>query len=65
MSRPITLDTPVTVAGGGSWGTALAHLLAARGLDTTLWLRDAEVARAVNQFHEIPATCPATPCIRP
>ena len=58
MNSPITLETPVTVAGGGSWGTALAHLLAARGLDTTLWLRDAEVARAVNLSRENPRYLP-------
>ena len=29
----------ITVAGGGSWGTALAHLLAVRGHRTRLWLR--------------------------
>ena len=34
----------ITVAGGGSWGTALAHLLAVRGHRTRLWLRDAAVA---------------------
>ena len=38
----------ICVAGGGSWGTALAHLLAANGYDTCLWLRDAAVAESVN-----------------
>lgn len=34
------------VVGGGSWGTALAALLARKGVDTTLWARDREaVAR--------------------
>jgi glycerol-3-phosphate dehydrogenase (NAD(P)+) len=28
--------------GGGSWGTALAALLARKGVDTTLWARDAD-----------------------
>lgn len=42
------------VAGGGSWGTALAHLLAAHGHDVTLWLRDARVAEAINLRHENP-----------
>lgn len=35
----------VCVAGGGSWGTALAHLLAVKGHGVTLWLRDAAVAQ--------------------
>ncbi len=29
MPHALSTTTPVTVAGGGSWGTALAHLLAA------------------------------------
>lgn len=46
------------VAGGGSWGTALAHLLAARGHDACLWLRDPVVAEAVNTRHENPRYLP-------
>lgn len=49
------------VAGGGSWGTALAHLLAARGHDVTLWLRDAHVAESINQYHENPRYLPGLP----
>ncbi|WP_300719274.1 NAD(P)H-dependent glycerol-3-phosphate dehydrogenase [uncultured Desulfovibrio sp.] len=48
----------ITVAGGGSWGTALAHLLASRGHSTCLWLRDAAVAEAVNSRHENPRYLP-------
>ncbi len=33
--------TPVTVLGAGSWGTALASLLAHKGIRTRLWGRDA------------------------
>jgi glycerol-3-phosphate dehydrogenase (NAD(P)+) len=40
----------VAVAGGGSWGTALAHHLAHRH-PTTLWLRDAQVAQAISHDH--------------
>lgn len=46
--------TRITVAGGGSWGTALAHHCATLGMDVTLWLRDAAVAEAVNARHENP-----------
>ena len=53
MSNP-----SICVAGGGSWGTALAHLLAANGYDTRLWLRDAAVAEAVNTRHENPRYLP-------
>ena len=30
----------MTVFGGGSWGTALAHLMAEKGLEVTLLVRD-------------------------
>ena len=53
MSNPT-----ICVAGGGSWGTALAHLLAANGYDTCLWLRDAAVAEAVIARHENPRYLP-------
>ena len=53
MSNPT-----ICVAGGGSWGTALAHLLAANGYDTCLWLRDAAVAQAVTARHENPRYLP-------
>ena len=48
----------ITVAGGGSWGTALAHLLAVRGHRTRLWLRDAAVAEAINTRYENPRYLP-------
>ena len=52
------LNPTICVAGGGSWGTALAHLLAANGYDTCLWLRDAAVAQAVTARHENPRYLP-------
>ncbi|RMG17110.1 MAG: NAD(P)H-dependent glycerol-3-phosphate dehydrogenase [Deltaproteobacteria bacterium] len=42
----------VTVLGGGSWGTALADLLARKGHATRLWMRSEEVAAAINERHE-------------
>lgn len=42
----------ITVVGGGSWGTALAHVLASQGLAPYLWLRDATVAHAINTKRE-------------
>ncbi len=48
----------VVVAGGGSWGTALAHLLAVGGHEVRLVLRDAAVADAVNTRHENPRYLP-------
>lgn len=48
----------ISVAGGGSWGTALAHLLACGGHAVRLWLRNAAVAEAVNLRHENPRYLP-------
>ena len=42
----------VAVLGGGSWGTILAHLAARNGRRTRLWLRDGELARAINETRE-------------
>jgi glycerol-3-phosphate dehydrogenase (NAD(P)+) len=42
------------VLGAGSWGTALAALLARRDHDVTLWSFEEEVARAVNESHTNP-----------
>lgn len=36
------------VLGAGSWGTALAQLLASNGHKVTLWMRDAAQAQAIN-----------------
>lgn len=58
MSYAFSTDTPVTVAGGGSWGTALAHLLATHGMPVTLWLRDASIARAINHERSNPRYLP-------
>ena len=51
----------IAVAGGGSWGTALAHVLAVAGHDTTLILRDENVARCINERHENPRYLPGAP----
>ncbi len=42
----------VAVVGAGSWGTALAAVLAKNGHRTTLWSRGDEVADAINEKHE-------------
>jgi len=51
----------LAVLGGGSWGTALAAHLARSGHDVRLWLRDAAVARAINERHENPRYFPGLP----
>lgn len=49
------------VAGGGSWGTALAHVLASAGHSVTIVLRDEATARAINERHENPRYLPGRP----
>lgn len=51
----------MTVFGGGSWGTALAHLMAEKGLEVTMLLRDPAQAEAVNLRHENPRYLPGLP----
>lgn len=48
----------LAVAGGGSWGTALAHVLAGKGHEVHLVLRDAAVAEAVAARRENPRYLP-------
>ncbi len=43
----------VTVLGAGSWGTTVAALSAGKN-PTTLWARNPDVAKAVNEKHENP-----------
>ncbi|MCR4392599.1 MAG: NAD(P)-dependent glycerol-3-phosphate dehydrogenase [Candidatus Acetothermia bacterium] len=42
----------MTVLGGGGWGTAMARLLALRGHDTCLWVRDPARAGALARERE-------------
>lgn len=46
------MRTRIFIAGAGSWGTALAVLLAEKGLPVTLWTRKPEAARAMNEARE-------------
>jgi len=42
----------VTVVGAGSWGTALAGLLARKEVPVRLWAREEEVAAQIREEHE-------------
>lgn len=42
-------STSISVLGSGSWGTALAILLARNGIDTLLWGYDAEEVKSIQQ----------------
>lgn len=46
------------VIGGGSWGTALASVLAERGHDVGIWAREPELAEALTHQHENPRYLP-------
>jgi glycerol-3-phosphate dehydrogenase (NAD(P)+) len=46
------------VLGGGAWGTALAQVCARAGLAVTLWAREPEVVRAVNETRRNEAFLP-------
>ncbi|MBW1900912.1 MAG: NAD(P)-dependent glycerol-3-phosphate dehydrogenase [Deltaproteobacteria bacterium] len=41
----------VGVIGAGSWGTALANLLAGKGVDVHLWVREEEVFNQIKKEH--------------
>ncbi|KZE55450.1 glycerol-3-phosphate dehydrogenase [Brevibacillus parabrevis] len=45
------LRKEVTVVGAGSWGTALASVLAENGHQVRLWVRDPKLAEEVNKKH--------------
>jgi glycerol-3-phosphate dehydrogenase (NAD(P)+) len=42
----------IGVVGAGSWGTAIADLLACKGFATHLWVFEKEVKEHIEQFHE-------------
>ncbi|KAF1712196.1 glycerol-3-phosphate dehydrogenase [Pseudoxanthomonas kalamensis DSM 18571] len=51
----------IAVLGAGSWGTALASLMARNGHAVTLWGRDAAVVEAIDRRHENPRYLPGIP----
>lgn len=46
------------VIGGGSFGTVVANILADNGVEVRQWMRNIEVATAINERHENPAYLP-------
>lgn len=44
--------TKVAVIGSGSWGTALARLLAREGVETSIWALEREVVESINTDRE-------------
>ena len=45
---------PIAVLGGGSFGTAIANLLAHNGRQVRHWMRDADQAEAIREQRENP-----------
>lgn len=41
----------ISIIGGGSWGTALAHLVSGHGLPVTIWAHNPAVAEDINTRH--------------
>jgi len=60
MSEPVQ-STRVAVIGAGSWGTALANLLAAKGYDITLWARAWLLAQRMTRDRENGLYLPGVP----
>jgi glycerol-3-phosphate dehydrogenase (NAD(P)+) len=54
-------QSPVLVVGAGSWGTALAVLLARNGSPTLLWGRDAALLARLSQERGNPVYLPGIP----
>ncbi len=50
--NPECEDLRIGVVGGGSWGTALARLLALKGLCMDWWIFEEEVCRQISEQHE-------------
>ena len=67
------MKTRVSIIGGGSWGTALAILMASKGHSVRLWVYEADLAQSINQSREndvylsgvqIPKTIEATSSLK-
>jgi glycerol-3-phosphate dehydrogenase (NAD(P)+) len=51
----------IGVIGGGSWGTALAKLLAEKGYPVSVWMHSAERCREMSEKRENPTYLPGIP----
>lgn len=58
MARGATPFHSVAIIGGGAWGTALASLVAANGVDALIWALEPETAEAINARRENPLFLP-------
>ncbi len=56
-----TAKPAIAVLGTGSWGTALASLIARNGYATTIWGRDADQVASINTAHQNVRYLPGIP----
>lgn len=54
FQKELRMSDKIAVIGAGSWGTAVADLLAGKGLPVFLWARDAGLAQEINHSHHNP-----------
>ncbi len=55
------MSARVVVVGAGSWGTALASVLARNAHDVVLWARELDVVEQINRAHENQRFLPGVP----
>lgn len=48
----------VAIIGSGTWGTAIAHLIAGKDIAVRMWTRSHDVAEAINREHRNPRHLP-------
>lgn len=48
----------VAVIGSGTWGTAIAHLIAGKNVAVRMWTRGADMVDAINATHRNPRHLP-------
>lgn len=53
-----SIRLPIAILGGGSFGTAIANIIAANGHDTRQWMRSSERAAQCRQLGENPVYLP-------
>jgi glycerol-3-phosphate dehydrogenase (NAD(P)+) len=46
------MDNLISIVGAGSWGTAIAILMANKGFNVKLWVRDKELIERINETRE-------------
>lgn len=52
MNSPVNSNTRIGVVGGGSWGTALANLLASKGTPVDWWIYEPDLCEQILSLRE-------------